>query len=254
MNSYYSRLGVLGTVIGLIVTSAGLASADLIRQWKLDETSTTTTAVDAMGQQNGTLTNFNFDSTSGWENGALRFDGISDGVSVGSNTLGASYTITAWIKADSINASDQNVIFAQYGYPYPAGRFSFLVNSSGNLAAWEGSVGTSSGSTALSTGQWYFVALSNNNKSAIGYLNGEQEFTKTFQYDPQNLSNAIGTLNTDLNDGGYFDGLIKDVRIYNTALSQAEIRGIMVPEPSALILVACGLFGLSAYAWRKWKQ
>ncbi|MFA5203687.1 MAG: LamG domain-containing protein [Lentisphaeria bacterium] len=240
-----SALTVLA-VTGLLAAAVP-AQAALVRQWLFDETGTTTTAVDATGNQNGTLVNFNFDETSGWENGALRFDGVSDAVAVGSNTLGASYTITAWINADAFTSTntnhDQNVIFAQYGTPYPAGRMSFMVNPDGYLTSWEGGPGGSgsaSGTTHLSTGQWYFVALSNSNKSAVGYLNGNVEFDKTFVYDPQDLDNTIGSLDTSLENAGNFDGLIKDVRIYDTALTQAEIQAVMVPEPAALGLLALG--------------
>lgn len=230
---------------GLLAAAAAPAHATLDRQWLLNQTGTTEIAVDSTGNQNGTLRYFNFDQTSGWENGALRFDGASDVVTVGSNTLGASYTITAWINADAFTYTnpdhDQNVIFAQYGGATP-GRTSFMVNVNGQLTSWEGTgSGSTSGSTVLATGQWYFVALSNSNKSAVGYLNGNVEFNKTFTYDPQDLPNAIGNLSDNyLNDVGQFDGLIKDVRIYDTALSQAEIQAIMVPEPAALGLLALG--------------
>ena len=40
----------------------------------------------------------------------------------------------------------------------------------------------------------------------------------------------------------------------DTVLSAGEIAGLAtIPEPSALILLASGLFGLLAYAWRKRK-
>ena len=237
-----SRLTVLAAVLGLLAAAAAPAHAALDRHWLLNQTGTTEIAVDATGNQNGTLENFNFDQTSGWTDGALHFDGISDVVTVGSNTLGSAFTVTAWINLDTIR-DDQNVIFAQYGYPYPAGRMSFMVNSSGRLASWEGSgTGATSGTTTLATGQWYFVALSYSSQSAVGYLNGNFEFNKSYTYGPQNLPNAIGALSADYtNDGGNFDGLIKDVRIYDTALTQTEIQDLMVvPEPAAVGLLALG--------------
>ena len=227
----------------LLAAAAAPAHAALVRNWLFNETGTTTNAVDSTGNQNGTLTWFNFDETSGWENGALRFDGASDAVAVGENTLGSKYTITAWISADAFTAPDgQNVIFSQGGYPsYPTGRMTFMVDSSGKLASWEGGgTGTTSGTTTLATSQWYFVALSNSNKSAVGYLNGNVEFNKTFTYDPPSAPNTIGNFSNELYDKGNFKGLMKDVRIYDTALTQAEIQAVMVPEPAALGLLALG--------------
>ncbi|MBN1395135.1 MAG: PEP-CTERM sorting domain-containing protein [Pirellulales bacterium] len=49
--------------------------------------------------------------------------------------------------------------------------------------------------------------------------------------------------------GDYLD----EIRISNVALGEADLLINQVPEPSTLALLACGLIGLLAYAWRKRK-
>ena len=48
------------------------------------------------------------------------------------------------------------------------------------------------------------------------------------------------------NNGRRFDGLMDEVRIYDTVLTQAEISAIQIPEPASLALVAFGLIGTLA--------
>ncbi|MCX7424473.1 MAG: PEP-CTERM sorting domain-containing protein [Planctomycetia bacterium] len=52
------------------------------------------------------------------------------------------------------------------------------------------------------------------------------------------------------NDGSFIEGRIDEVRIYNSALSQAEIQQI-VPEPSTFVLLGIGAMSLLACAWRR---
>lgn len=47
-------------------------------------------------------------------------------------------------------------------------------------------------------------------------------------------------------------GVFNDVR-YNGQVMYDNFRKEVVPEPSTLVLLACGLFGLLAYAWKKQK-
>lgn len=234
MRSYCFRLmATVSAVVTAVVLASGARAATLpARQWLFNQSGTTTTAVDSTGNQDATLINFDFNGQSGWDHGTLHLDGSNDAVDAGSNTLGPTYTVTAWIKADSLNTSDQNVIFSQYDSTYPPGRTAFSVIDN-KLSAWEGSgSGVTSGTTTLSTGRWYFAALSNDNKSAVGYLDGNQEFTKTYVFDPQNVRNTIGAMNADnLSDGGLYHGRIADLRVYNTALAGTDIQKLYAPTP-----------------------
>jgi len=56
--------------------------------------------------------------------------------------------------------------------------------------------------------------------------------------------------------GIFFDGTIDDVALYNKALTYNQIKdnfASAIPEPSGVILLVTGVFGLLAYAWRKRK-
>ena len=50
---------------------------------------------------------------------------------------------------------------------------------------------------------------------------------------------------------GWIDGLVEEARIYNYVLSAEEVDGLLIPEPSTLVLLGLGVVGLLAYAGRK---
>ena len=89
-------------VLGLV---GGTANATMVSHWMLDDASPSLTAVDSVGNNNGTLTNMVGDEwTTGTVDGALEFDGVSDYVNIsgykgisGSNPR----TVTAWVKTDT---------------------------------------------------------------------------------------------------------------------------------------------------------
>jgi len=82
----------------------------------------------------------------------------------------------------------------------------------------ETSVGTGTnkiiGTTTLSTGQWYYIALVKSGSTFTLYLNGSSEGTSTTTVYP-NASNlvALGFNNFGSASGDYLNGYIDDFRI-----------------------------------------
>jgi hypothetical protein len=261
----YLRCGTCTAVLGVILVSACPANADLVHWYKFDDTgSSNYTAVDSAGSVNATLADTSvtrgYQATDGalWTagkiGGALEFKRANNnGVGVADDLLGSSYTVAAWIKGSSLDSGDENLIFEQYnGNP---GRFLFEVRG-GKLGVFEGSGSGATVGSTLATDTWYHVAVTNSNKAVTVYLNGNVDSTVTFSNDAATggASNDVGGLFDNSRYYSGFDGLIDDLRIYNTALTQTEILALPgVPEPSACILLSTGVCALAAYAWRKRK-
>lgn len=274
MKSYFSRLAVVLAIVGSVAVFAVPASADLVHWYKFDDTgadnyTVTDSATGTAGD--GTIRDTSFTrgysktggalwTAEGKIGGALQFKsankngaGMLDGMMAPANTGSNSYTLSAWIKGDSFDA--ENTIFADYISPQ-SGRFLFgMLN--GQLRAFDGSgdgFGSVNvvGTTTLSTNTWYHVAITNNDKAVTLYVNGNVEATGTFNHYAQNYSCDIGGMSAGLQYDGCFNGYIDDFRVYNNALTAGQVQS-MVPEPSAMALSVCGMFGILAYAWRKRK-
>ena len=206
----------------------------LVGWWKLDETSGTT-ASNSGRTGSGTLYG-NPVWTSGWIDGALQFDGADDYVYVGDHTLlrfsqSSSFTISCWAKPDSqtgymVYQKDPLPEFGVFGYclyyNYSNNRFEFEVESS--------FYHSNSVLANASAGSWHHVTAVYSNKSMKIYLNGQLKGSGTFGGDAgtttTNYGLAIGAYYEAIGQWDFFDGILDDVRIYNRALSDAEIMTI----------------------------
>ncbi|RKY04060.1 MAG: hypothetical protein DRP56_10575, partial [Planctomycetota bacterium] len=221
--------------ISPIYIDGSVIPAMRVRHWKLDETGSDANAVDATGNQDGTLVGFDTspDWTVGKTGGGLRFDGTTNYVIAGSNTLGDDFTITAWIKRD--NASSDRVIFSQYDGS-TTGSFMFYV-ANGKLTAYQdsGSYFYEVGTTTLNVDQWYHVAFVKAGTSGVTYLDGNFEFSNTDGVGVDNamiaMANIANVIGATATGGAKFDGVMDDVRIYKGALSEAEIGEIIAEIP-----------------------
>ena len=86
------------TCLVLVVMMAGVASAELIAQWKLDDGSGTI-ATDSAGGHDGTLVGGPTWVAEGKIDGALQFDGSDDYVDCGNDPIfnpEGSFSITLW--------------------------------------------------------------------------------------------------------------------------------------------------------------
>lgn len=199
----------------------------LVGYWNLDEGKGTTTA-DFSGQgNNGTLVN-GLTWVDGKLGKALSFDGVDDYIDAGSKAslqLRKPYTFEAWVKADNFN--DNSTIVALYE---DAPNYIFLSRSYERWAfilVIEG-VGTQILSDAAAqTDVWvHTVATVDSSGNMSLYING----VKQAETDTTNDLTGTGTVRIGWlgysNPAYYFDGLIDEVRIYNQALSETEIRAI----------------------------
>ena len=192
-----------------------------------------TTAIDRSSfGNNGTITGAT--KTIGKLGQALSFNFSSGKVTTSQalSTLISSSTTTfsAWVKpgnnydasgapyslAPIISASD-NYIGIYRGQYAGIGRDAiYAFNYDGNSDV------TLIDAGSVPVGQWVHVVLVHSGGNLYGYLNGLLT-SSTASGNTQSLS---GTASIGGTDGGYFDGLIDDVRVYSRALSTTEIENL----------------------------
>lgn len=165
--------------------------------------------------------------------GCLSFDGVNDYVDAGS---GASlspnvFSITMWVNVNTI--STQNFMARKAESPYKGWAFYFDPGGRPGFDYFYGD-GTSALSQSfistpvISSGTWYSISVVVNNGSSVqfylnGYPSGQGVPTQSFIYPPNAL--RLGSSQSGYY-GGYANGKLDDVRIYNRALSAAEVLAI----------------------------
>ena len=111
------------------------------------------------------------------------------------------------------------------------------------------------GSTVLATGEWYHMAMTRSGNDVKLYLNGSEEASGTgaFTGGSSNIAWAFGG-RMDLPQQT-FSGNIDEIAIYSDVLTEEQIRyhyQMGIPEPSTLVLLIVGGFGLLVF--RRWRK
>lgn len=206
---------------------------NLILWLKLDETSGSTAADSSGNGNDGTLTNM--DPATDWVAGqignALDFDGTNDFVDFASIDVGDTFTIAAWIKPDS-SGTGLDTIVANSSNMATTDGFRFFIKDDGQITFETGNgsagAGLLSAAGVINFDQWNHVAVEVDRASGSG----------TIYHDGVDVT-VGGATRTDFNttsdgeigrmEGGFsevFKGVIDDVRIYDYALSGAEIGAL----------------------------
>jgi hypothetical protein len=223
--------------LGLILTSiADAADPNLVGWWKLDETSGLTAADSSVFGNDGTLPNMAGNEwTNGTVGGALEFDGTDDYVSVPNSSslqLTSALTMAGWIKADSWGSGTDVDIIARKGEDNPNNYQLSIADGLATLYLDDGDGSGYRGDTLLNTGQWYHIAATWDGTTVRIYVDG------VLDNDPPDLhGDNISTDTRAFYIGGrsgadLLDGILDDIRIYNRALSEAEIKNF-VTRPKA---------------------
>jgi hypothetical protein len=196
------------------------------------------TTEDAGGAFTGTLTGFTNDPVqwvAGKWNRALDFNGVSHVAISGFNgILGASNrTVAAWVKTTSAGSGATGQPVIAWG-PSAAGKqWAFLV-SDGHLRV-EITSGYVEGTTLVNDGEWHHIACVYSNDvtsitNARLYVDGilETSFTLQASLAVDTASSGSVMIGSDLvsEQNRYFNGVIDEPRIYDRALSAAEIEAL----------------------------
>jgi Concanavalin A-like lectin/glucanases superfamily/Bacterial Ig-like domain/Bacterial Ig domain len=163
--------------------------------------------------------------TTGRHGGALSFNGTNNYVDLPS--LGTFYqsgfTFEAWVQKQSATKNDVGILGTWTGsgggpmlwVDHLATRYHLTMNSgmSNYLDSGQNPV----------AGQWQHLAATYDGTTARFYIDGTQVASRSVSYSIGNSDTwRIGAYGSPV--GGFFDGSIDDVRIYNRALSATEVQ------------------------------
>ena len=215
-----------------------------VGRWKLDETSGTT-AVDSAGSNNGTMGGglTGGDSTSAILDTGLDFDHTTDDFIKIPHTPALSptnFTLSAWINVEATTADVAQQIIEKSSDTVGDDTRDFSMNFNqpenslrcGYLPIAGGIVTTTNINNSIVPGTWYHVACTydSTTQKLSAYIDGAILSEVDVSANPPDTTNGDIVIGSKHWKGTFevehFNGAIDDVRIYNNALSPAEIFGL----------------------------
>lgn len=188
----------------------------------------------------GTLTNMASPpaSSSGWtDNGklnkALNFDGLNDRVVLSNNQLvkpATDMSVSFWVKLNrtaSQKGSSHMFVYKNHtASPWYSYQFYQLETDNKLYFQWINNSNTTFATTsksALETNRWYHIAYVKSGSAGKIYLNGVDDTAST-----DNHTGTIFDSNADFSVGGispkWTDGAMDEVKLYNYALTEAQVK------------------------------
>ena len=212
-------------IVGVLVTDG------LVGRWPMDEDSGSTAFDTSVNSNDGTLTN-GPTRTSGFHTGALEFDDIDDYVDMGAFTvtdgLGA-ITVSAWVNMATLTQG-AHVIASKWDNDFGASQSWLLQVSNGttdfqiNTTGWAGVFAN----TGLQIDTWSHLAATYDGSDLRLYINGVEDASsaKTGNLKTPNRNLYVGVRFDNGTGVGYMRGAIDELRIYDRALTAAEVQSL----------------------------
>jgi probable HAF family extracellular repeat protein len=233
MENIATTVCAAGTTTSVTHAESGVVQG-LVGHWKLDDESGGT-AEDSAGSHDGTITGATW--TDGRLCGALDFDGAGDYVDVG-DVLdfidSEDFTITGWFSRDTF--ANHHVIVGKRNSISSGQGFIVYVEKIGDDLIFEAGDGSDefsmTSSTTFTSSGWNHFAVVFDESSAVNskiYINGtdDNESQSGTIGDVGSLANALAfRIGSEADGGSEFDGRIDDIRVYDRALSQADVEAL----------------------------
>jgi prepilin-type N-terminal cleavage/methylation domain-containing protein len=200
---------------------------NLVSEWKFDDS--TNLGLDSWGSNNGTNNGATAitDESECISGGCASFDGTDDYIEVSNNSTlqpQEAITISFWMKSNIKDSTYRRIIRKDYSYfvqQMSNDRISFYLYLNSTQYAIDIL------STDWNIGNWYFIVatydknIENNNMKLYLDSNLKSSTYHTYSITTSSSNLAMGTL---LNSGGYFNGSLDEVQIYNAAIQESEIK------------------------------
>jgi PKD repeat protein len=213
--------------VTVTVTNTGVAG--LVAGWSFDEGTGTLARDSSSNANSGTLGGGVAWTAAGRYGGALTFDGVDDWVTVpdsASLDLAGPMTMTAWVRPTTLGPWRQVLLKeSTSGLTYAL----YATNANANRPNAHLSIGgvdrEAAGTSAIATNTWTHLAATYNGSAIRLYVNGTLVRTV-------NRTGAVALSDGPLRIGGnsvwgeWFAGQLDDVRVYNRALSAAEVTTV----------------------------
>ena len=213
-------------------TSVGAIDPNLVGWWTFNEGSGT--VVEDIGHRgiDGDLFGAPQWDTAGIHGGSLLFDGDDDYVFIDGKYNFPAYTIGIWFRVDS---SGQRDIVSAYAVGVQHGILLELTTDGTLRYLHRFPLGTGGGSNFYTTdsyddGAWYHAAMVKTADDITLYIDGEvagstpdnSKFDATDQFGV-----ALGVLDDERGVNRLFLGAMDDLRIYDRALTEAEVKNLL---------------------------
>ena len=177
----------------------------------------TTTINSLVGSSTGTLTNgVTYQSING---GVFDFDGVDDNINTNFTIPAGDRSMDLWIKYDTL-ASSGGGGYSLTGVQQSGGRYLYSgIQSNGSGYSYAGNTGGAYNYT-FSAATWYYIATVMDSGTTRHYVNGAQVATRTYT---SSVASTTPVMIGAINSQHEIDGLIPITRIYNKALTAAEV-------------------------------
>lgn len=201
-----------------------------VAYWKFDDGTGTAANDSTSNNLDGTITEATWQTEDLCVAGkCLLFDGSNDEVTVADNAaldFTGDFTLSAWAKANTLA---NNFIISKTNASDNLGGYGMLVGANGEVycRTAHGS-GYDDSSTALgvvTTNQWYNLTVVRSGTSCKVYVNGQDRTNTADTHTTMTANSHAVKIGTRPDEGGEFwDGFIDEPKIYNFALTEAQIE------------------------------
>lgn len=225
------RILILSAILGFNLLSAQIPTANLIGYYPFSGNTNDLSGNGNNGINNGaTLTMDRFCIP----NSAYSFNGMSDYIKLPTFNNLNTYSYSLWLKSVIYQPSPGGIVFCAGGSqdPYCQG---LTYQPAGNIFAGSYNLGNNPiqsyvQSSIVVPGQWVHVVVIRNINNIRLFINGVMvpvlATSNTNNQAPDYGTLTWVTLGMRSNSSTHFNGLIDDVRIYSSSLSQADVTAL----------------------------